>query len=112
MSGLRSLLIGLEVEKKMQRYQHCLLASRPIKAAASAMAQHVLDKKVSAELDQLLNQTTDIIKKSRQMELALASISMASILLEKPRSKEFKTQLSTTVTFVHTYFKCKFNNMK
>ena len=108
---LEKSVIGLEVEKKMRRYQHCLLASRPIKAAASAMAQHVLDKKVSAELDQVLKQTNDIIKKSRQMELALASISMASILLEKPRSKEFKTQLSTTVTFVHTYFKCKLSQL-
>ena len=108
---LEKSVIGLEVEKKMQRYQHCLLASRPIKAAASAMAQHVLDKKVSAELDQVLKQTNDIIKKSRQMELALASISMASILLEKPRSKEFKTQLSTTVNFVHTYFKCKLSQL-
>ena len=36
---------------------------------------------------------------------------MASILLEKPRSKEFKTQLSTTVTFVHTYFKCKLSQL-
>ena len=72
------------------------------------MLQHVVDKKEPAQqLAIVLKNATNIVSKTRQIELALASISMASILIEKPRPGDFKNQLSQTLKFVTTNCKSK-----
>ena len=98
---------GTEWETDIRRYQDILLRSLPVKAAAGAMAQHLMDESVGAEVDQILKDSTNVVSKARQIELALASIAMANTILMKPRHTDFSKQYAISLGFVTNSCKCK-----
>jgi hypothetical protein len=96
-----------EMQAKIKRYQDCLLRALPIKVAASAMLQHMVDATTSEKLEAALKDAAAIVNQSGKVELVLASVVVATVLLEKPRPKDFKSQYSSAMHFSTTICKIK-----
>ena len=100
-----------EKQAEIRCYQECLLRAMPIKVAANAMLQQPLAEECTEKLEVCSKNAAEVVQEAPKVELALATIVLSGVLLEKPRPKDFQQQYAEALQFATSICKIKVDKM-